>query len=181
VAQFGDPLFGEEEFSMTLWQVALSDSITPTDTIAKKVFITLQDTQNTVDSISDGVSLTAFMDNIRLGNAGIGVLFGNWEFGETTFMQTDLGGNLLLMPIKVLSDSITLSDFLAPFSVSKALSDTITLASTISFDQSIILADVLFLSEVIHVEITNKALMDTIRLNDWLQMKLNASEPWGDN
>lgn len=181
MATFGTPLFGEEEFSMTMFLLSLSETVTMTDTIAKKIFITLQDSQNTVDSISDGVSLTAFHENILLGNAGLGVLFGDWNFGQTTFMKSDLGGNLLLMPIKVLPETITLSDFLAPFAISKTLTDILTLASSITFSDSFFLSDVMFLSESIRVEITNKALSDSIRLNDWLQMKLTAAEPWSDN
>ena len=181
MALFGDPLFGEEQFAFNQYEVVATESMTLSDTLTKSVSMTLQDSQNTVDAISDGVSLSAFMDNLRLGPTGIGTLFGTYMFGEAMWQKTEIDGNLLLMPIKVLTDTMTLSDTLQPFSISKELLETLTLSSANTFEIDQVLSDFLFFDEDIKVEITNKALNDSIRLNDWLTVKLKpASEPWGD-
>lgn len=180
MAQFGEPLFGESNFAYSVFVVTCTETITSTDTIAKSVSITLQDSQNSVDAISDGVSLAAFMDVVPLGNAGIGVLFGDWNFGTTTWEKSDIGGNLLLMTGKLFQENLTPTDALAPFTIGKGLFDAVMSADVISFATEHALLDFIFMTDLARVEISNKALNDSIRLNDWLTMKLLPSEPWGD-
>lgn len=180
MAQFAEPLFGETNFAFSLFVANCNETITSTDTIAKSVSLTLQDSQNSVDAVSDGVSLAALMDVIPLGNAGIGVLFGDWLFGEITWEKADIGGNLLLMANKVMTEGIVFTDAIGPFTANKALFDALMSTDAINFATDHELLDFLFMSDLARVEISNKALSDEIRMNDWLTIKVLPSEPWGD-
>lgn len=71
------------------------------------------------------------------------------------------------------SETMTAADATEMANLLKTLSDSLTLASSIIFLDSIFLADFTFMDDMIQIQFTNKALNDTIRLADWLSIERN--------
>lgn len=83
--------------------------------------------------------------------------------------------------ITSLSETITETDGTQLADLFKALSDSLSESDAIVFSVDQLLSDILFIDESIQIQFTNKALADTVRLADWLQIERNpAQNGWFD-
>jgi hypothetical protein len=154
--QYNSGRYNEHQYNTDFYSLLLSDSLAPSDSLTKYVFIVKLDSS----SLSDSRTMSDTVHNLL-----------------ETITSSDVRK---MLPQLTKSETVILSDVLLPFSVYKALSETVTLSSVITFDVSQILMDFIFFSEYIKVEITNKALNDTIRINDWLSIQKSPVSHWHD-
>lgn len=83
--------------------------------------------------------------------------------------------------ITTLAESITETDGTQLADLFKALSDSLSESDAVVFSVDQLLSDILFIDESIQIQFTNKALSDTVRLADWLQIERNpAQNGWFD-
>lgn len=180
--QYNSTTYNSGEYNITAHDLTLSDSFSETDVLTKQIFAVKTESQPSVDALSDADSLAAFLDTITiLQRATYGNPYNSIEYNAAMYNRTVDNDEVLLQVTKVLQDSITSSDFIAPFSVQKSLLETITETDTIIFFSDLMLNDFVFISEFIRVEITNKALNETLRLADWLSIERNpVNNEWYD-
>lgn len=173
--QYNESEYNGDEYNLTNYTQTLVETITPTDaTVAKSVSMLRTDSQGTADVISDGVSLTAFLETVSiLQRAKTPFAYNNGMYNQYMYNARLDEDEILLLTIKALNDSISSTDFLQPFSISKVLLETLTETDVRIMMANKSLLEFLFLSEFFQIEITNKALNDTVRLADWLTIKQN--------
>ena len=155
--QYNTGRYNEHQYNTDFYSLLLSDSLSATDSdVVKDIFITKSDSTSLSESQVVDDTLAVLTEVIT-----------------STDVRT-------LIPYLTEVETITLSGTLLPFTISQVLLDTITLADVKTFSMATCLMDFLFFSELIKVEITNKALNDTIRLNDWISIKKPFVEYWRD-
>lgn len=180
--QYNESQYDGDSYNLTNYTSLLLESVSSSDDISKQVSITKTDSQGTADVISDGVSLTALLDTVTIIQRAITPFpYNNGMYNQYMYNARMDEDEILLMATKALLDSVTPSDFLAPFSAEKVVLETVSGADAVSFVSSMSLLDFMFLSEFITIQITNKALNDTIEVSDWLTIKQNPqSVEWFD-
>lgn len=181
--QYNESQYNGDEYNLTNYTATLTESITPSDgTVAKSMSIVKTDSQAAADALSDGISLTAFLDTITiLQRAHTPFAYNNGMYNQYMYNSRLDEDEVLLMATKVLSASVTASDFMQPFSISKKILESLSETDTILFSTETTLDDFVFLSELMRIEITNKALNDTLRISDWLSIKRNPQNvEWYD-
>lgn len=169
------------EYNGTLSVLGLAESLSSADSLNKSISLVKVEAQPSMDALSDAETLAAFLDTITiLQHATYGHVYNSAEYNAAMYNRTADQDEVLLQATKALVDAITSSDALAPFSASKLLSETISEAVAIFFTQNPVLSDFVFMTDDVRPEISNKALTDTIRVNDWLEFTHTPfTEYWG--
>lgn len=182
--QYNSTTYNAGEYNITAHDVNLSDILTETDNLSKMPGIIRTDSQSSVDALSDGVSLAAFLDTITIRHqASYGNPYNSFSYNEATYNAVFDDDEVLLQIGKFLDgDSVTLMDTVGSFVLEKTLLETITGSDVItSFDSVKSLLDFVFMSELFTIQVTNKALNETLRLADWLSIERNPQvNNWGD-
>jgi hypothetical protein len=182
MAQYNDFQYNGEEYNLTAYVQSCTETVTASDDLTKSVSITRTDSQASADALSGNGNLAAFLETVSiLQRAKTPFYYNgggyNWYMYNARLDEDEV----LLFVNKVLSDAMSLSDFLAPFVIEAVLSETISDADTLSFSTDTSFYDFVFLSEYFRIEITNKALNDTLRVADWLSIERNpANSEWYD-
>lgn len=181
--QYNSTTYNGGEYNLTAHDVNLFDSVTETDDLTKEAGIVKTESQASVDALSDGVSLAAMLDTITiLHRASYGNPYNSFSYNESAYNGVFDDDEVLLSIGKVLDDSLSTTDVLAPFVLEKNLAETIASVDVItSVATTKSLLEFLFVSELFSIQVTNKAVGDTIRLADWLSIERSpASDNWGD-
>lgn len=183
--QYNESQYNGDEYNVTNYTATLTESLTESDaTVAFSMGIVKTDSQGTADALSDGVSLAALLDTVTIyQRANTPFAYNNGRYNDFMYNARADEDEILLMATKFLADNtVSMSDFLAPFTVQKSLSETMTsIDATVFFFDFTALPDVVVMDELFSIQITNKALGATIRLNDWLSIEQNPqSDQWGD-
>lgn len=181
--QYNSTTYNAGEYNITAHDLNLSDILTETDELSKMPGIIRTDSQASVDALSDGVSLAAFLDAVTIRHqATYGNPYNSFSYNEATYNAVYDDDEVLLQIGKVLEDTTTLTDAIGPFVSEKVLLETITGSDVItSFDSVKSLLDFVFMSELFNIQFTNKALNETLRLADWLSIERNPQvNNWGD-
>lgn len=173
MAQYNTDAYNDTQFNLTQFAVGLLETVTPTDTLTKEIGIVKTDSEALADVISDGVNMAAMLETVnilqraRTPHMYNGGLY-NWYMYNTRLDDDEI----LLMAQKALTDSFTSSDAITSINAIKVLLETLTPADSLAMSQ--ILApfiEFLFSFDAVRAEISNKALYDTIRVNDWLTIR----------
>lgn len=182
MAQYNDQQYNGEEYNLTAYVQTCTETIAASDDLTKSVSVIRTDSQGTADALSGNDNLAAFLETVSiLQRAKTPFYYNGGNYNWYMYNSRLDDDEIIILTIKALSDSIGSSDFIAPFMVEKLLSETVTDVDTLSFSASLSLFDFIFLSEFFRIEITNKALNDTIQVNDWLTVKQSPqSVEWYD-
>lgn len=180
--RYNDTQYNAGEYNFTLFVQNLSESMTESDTLTKSVISVRTESQATADVLSDSQSLAAFLETVSiLQRATYGVVYNSVGYNEAMYNATVDNDELLLQIGKVLQDSVGSTDAITTLNAIKGLIESITETDVLLFIQSPMFNDFVFLSEFIRIEITNKALNETLRLADWLTIKRKpGSNEWYD-
>ena len=159
MALYNTTYYNADQYNLTADLLALSEAITPTDaTITKSIFTLRQDSMAEMDTIGHNIGPDEIMDM------------------------------LLLTELRTFSVSFPRADSLALIQTFAALLDLAALLETIISTDAIMhesqpaLFDIIFVEDPnFIIEISNKALSDTVRLADWLSIERTPSvDGWGD-
>lgn len=180
--KYNEKQYNGGSYDLTNYSSTLIESIAPADTLSKSVSSLRTESQATADAIGGSDTLQAFLETITiLQRAKTPFAYNNGRYNDYMYNARADEDEILLMATKVLLDSVVSSDFIAPFSAQKALLETITDTDSISFSGATMMFDFVFLSEYFRIEITNKALNETLLLADWLTIKQSPqSVEWFD-
>lgn len=177
--QYNLKRYNAGEYNITAFSVNLSDSMTESDTLTKRVTTFRTDSQGTADTIADRDNMAALLETVTIyQHAYTPFGYNNGRYNDFMYNRRVDQDEVLLMPIKALADSFTLSDALGGFLPNKALAESITEATVIFFLTNPLMQDFLFLDTAIRVEISNKAISDVIRINDWLLIRKIEAGEW---
>lgn len=102
------------------------------------------------------------------------------KYGQRNYndQRYDIDG---VFHITSLSETMTETDATQIADAIKALSDSLSISDTIILGSDLFFFDLLFLDSTILIQFTNKALMDTVRMADWVSIKRNpAQNGWFD-
>lgn len=182
MATYNSEPYNETAYNLVQFIAVLSESLSESDTITKSAVTVRIDSQASADALSDAASLSAFLDTVSiLQRATYGAVYNNLEYNAGMYNRTVDDDEVLLQATKALTDSLSFTDQIGPFLAYKVMSETLAGADVTFFTTGYALIDFMFLSEFFRIEITNKALSDTLRLADWLSIKQNPqSNDWGD-
>lgn len=181
--QYNAYQYNASEFNLISYDVNLFDSVTESDEVLKMPQIVRTDSQGTADALSDGFSLAAMMDTVTIyQRASTPFAYNNGRYNDFMYNIRADEDEILLMPTKALPDTVTITDVMASFSIEHILSDTLTSTDgTVAFMATSEMVEVVVLDEIFRLEVTNKALNETLRINDWLTIKQRPqSDNWGD-
>jgi hypothetical protein len=181
--QYNESEYNGDSYNLTNYTQTLSETITDSDaTVAFSVSIVKTDSQGSADALSDGVSLAAMLDTITiLQRAKTPFAYNNGRYNDYMYNARADEDEILLAPTKVLVESLSSTDFMQPFIIAKVITELITDVDILAFSGIHVLNDFIFLSEYFRIEITNKALNDTIRLADWLSIERTpVNNEWAD-
>lgn len=181
--QYNERQYNGSAYDLTNFTYTLVESIVPTDgTVAKSISALRTESQGTADTIGGSDTLQAFLETITiLQRAKTPFAYNNGRYNDYMYNARADEDEILLMATKVLLDSISSSDFIAPFSISKTLLEIITDTATVSFIPAFTLLESVFIDEFARVEISNKALNETLRTADWLTIdRRPVNQEWGD-
>lgn len=185
MAVYNEKMYDATSYNLTEYAADLSETVTATDgTITKSIGAVKTDSQGTADALSDGVSLAAMLDTVVIyQHARTPFAYNNGMYNQFMYNARLDEDEILLMAIKENLDDILASDVLQPFVISKNLPETIpTVDATVFFFDFTLIPDIVIIDESgFRVEITNKALDATLRVNDWLSIEQSPqSDNWGD-
>lgn len=181
--QYNESQYNGDSYNLTNYTVTLVEAVTPADaTITKDISAVRTESQGTADAIGGSASLQAFLETVTIyQRANTPFAYNNGMYNQFMYNARADEDEILLMTTKALSDSLTLTDAIGPFVVLQLLSETITDIDTISFSSVLRPIDFIFLSEFFRIEITNKALNETLRVADWLSIERNpVNNEWYD-
>lgn len=183
--QYNESQYNGDSYNLTNYTSTLTETVTPSDaTITKSIIAVKMDSQGTADAISDGVSLAAMLDTVTIyQRANTPFAYNNGKYNDFMYNSRADEDEILLMATKVLNgEAVFSNDFLAPFAVEKSFTETQPVSDlTVFFFDITALTDVVIAEELFRIEITNKALGATLRLNDWLSIEQSPqSDQWGD-
>jgi hypothetical protein len=183
MAQYNSDVYNDTQYNLTAFAVGLLETITPSDSLSKSIEIVKTDSEALADVISDGVNMAAMLETVNIlqrartphpYNSGLY----NWYMYNTRLDDDEI----LLMAQKALTDSFTSSDAITSISMIKEQLETLTPSDSLAMTN--ILApfiEFLFSFDAVQREISNKALYDTIRINDWLTIRHTPFvEYWND-
>jgi hypothetical protein len=181
--QYNESGYNGDSYNLTNYTSTLVETITPIDaTVAKDIFALRIESQGTADTIGGSDTLQAFLETVTILQRALTPFpYNNGMYNQYMYNARMDEDEILLMATKVLVDSISSSDALAPFSIEHAIFETITDVDTITFSLDFSVFDFIFLSEYFRIEITNKALDETLQISDWLTIKQSPqSVEWFD-
>lgn len=183
--QYNESLYNGDSYNLTNYAQTMTESIPVSDaTVLMSVGIVKTDSQGTADVLSDGVSLAAMLDTVTIfQRAHVPFAYNTGMYNQFMYNAKFDDDEILLMANKVFTDDIIPTAILQPFVIDKNLPETVsTVDQTVFFFDFTLLPDVVVIDESnFKVEITNKALDATLRLNDWLSIEQNPqSDNWGD-
>lgn len=182
--QYNETQYNNASYNFTQFALGCLETITPTDSLTKSVSIIKTDSQASVDALSDGVSLHAILDSVQfVHRARYANPYGAFGYNEAMYNLIEDDDEVLLTVFKAITDAIGSADSLAYiWTAYKTLAETITGSSAITaFDVTTVLLETVFILETTRVEISNKALNESIRTADWLTIdRKPAQEEWGD-
>lgn len=183
MAQYNTDTYNDTQYNLTQFVASLTETITASDDLTKQIGVVKTDSEALADVISDGVSMAAMLETVnilqraRTPHMYNGGLY-NWYMYNTRLDDDEI----LLMAQKALTDSFTSSDAIISIDMIKECLETLTPADSLAMSQ--ILApfiEFLFSFDAARAEISNKALYDTIRVNDWLTIRHTPFvEYWND-
>lgn len=182
--QYNESQYNGDSYNLTNYTQTLVETITPSDAaLTFSVGMVRTDSQGTADALSDGVTLAAILDTVTIyQRAHTPFAYNNGRYNDFLYNLRADEDEILLMAGKMLTgDAIILTDELRPFLIEKVLLESFTESDVLSFIVQPIFDEFVFLSEFFRIEITNKALNETLRLADWVTIKQNPqSEEWFD-
>lgn len=182
--QYNESMYNGDSYNLTNYTQTLVETMTEVDgTIAKSISVVRTDSQGTADALSDGVSLAAILNTVTIfQRARTPFAYNNGMYNQFMYNARFDEDEILLMAGKLHLEDMFLSAVMQPFAVEMVRLEVITpVDQTVFFFDLTTLDDFVFLSEFIHVEITNKALNDTLRLADWLSIERNpVNNEWYD-
>jgi hypothetical protein len=180
--QYNESLYNGDSYDLTSYTQTLVETITPVDTLIKDISVLRTDSQGTADTLGGSASLQAFLETITiLQRAKTPHAYNTGRYNDYMYNARLDEDEILLAPTKVLLDSLNPIDYLQPFVIDKVITELITDTDTLSLSAILVLNDFIFLSEYFRIEITNKALHDTIRLADWLSIERTpVNNEWAD-
>lgn len=181
--QYNSSLYNSSSYDLTLFQVIYTESVSSADILTKSVGVVKTDSQGSADALSDGSSLTAFLETIRFDlRAATPFSYNSGRYNDYMYNRRLDEDEILLYAKKVLGDSISESDNVATVaSYLRTLSDSFSEADTVLFMGTTVRDEFLFLSEFFRIEISNKALNETLRVADWMTIKrLAGNTEWHD-
>lgn len=184
--QYNESLYNGDSYNLTNYAQTLTETMTEMDaTVTKNISTTKTDSQGTADALSDGVTLSALLDTVTIfQRAYTPFAYNNGQYNVFMYNARFDEDEILLMATKFLNDNdVIVTDELEPFVIDKNASETVPVTDqTVFFFDFTALPDVVVIDESnFKVEITNKALNATLRLNDWLSIEQNPqSDNWGD-
>lgn len=181
--QYNESLYNGDSYNLTNYTSTLVETIAPTDSgVAFSIGVVKTESQGTADAIGGSASLQAFLETITiLQRAQTPFAYNNGTYNQYMYNARLDEDEILLMATKALMDSMTLTDFLQPFSIQKELLETISDIDTVTFMASSSLLDLVICDALAKVEISNKAVNETVRVADWLSIERRpANNEWGD-
>lgn len=181
--QYNESEYNGDEYNLTNYTTTLVESVTPTDaTVIKSIISKRIESQGTADTIGGSDTLQAFLETITIiQRAKTPFAYNTGMYNQFMYNARLDEDEILLMATKALSDAITSSDFMAPFSIIHLLTETITDTAVVFFMVNILLEESVFIDEFARVEISNKALNEIIRVADWLTIdRKPVNQEWGD-
>lgn len=182
--QYNESQYNGDSYNLTEYAQTLVETITPSDaTVAFSVGIVRMDSQGTADAISGNAALQAFLDTVTIyQRANTPFAYNNGRYNDFMYNVRTDEDEILLMPGKMLTgNDVVVTDELRPFLIDKVMLESFSESDVLSLTSQPLFDDFVFLSEFFRIEITNKALDETLRLADWVTIKQNPqSEEWFD-
>lgn len=181
--QYNESQYNGDSYNLTNYSTTLVETITPSNAaLTFSVGLLRTDSQGTADAISGNAALQAFLDTVTIyQRAHTPFAYNNGRYNDYMYNARADEDEILLMATKALSDSIASSDTVGDFIIDKLLSESVSETDAILFASAVVYDDFIFLSEFFRIEITNKALNETLHLADWVTIKQNPqSEEWFD-
>lgn len=181
--QYNESEYNGDSYDLTNYTSTLVETITPTDAdITKSISAIRTESQGTADTIGGSDTLQAFLETVTiLQRALTPFAYNNGMYNQYMYNARMDEDEILLMATKILLDSIASTDVMQPFNIEKVILETIADLDTITFIADTSYFDFVFLSEFFRIEITNKALNETILTADWLTIKQSPqSMEWFD-
>lgn len=77
-----------------------------------------------------------------------------------------------------LSDSVAPTEATDVMDVLKVLNESISFMSTTVFNAETSFFDIVLIDEIFSIQVTNKSLMDAVRLADWLSIRRTNTGEW---
>jgi len=173
--QYNESVYNGDSYNLTNYNVNLVEIIISTDADVLKMLSMLRvDSQGTADTIGGSATLQAFLETVTIyQRAHTPFAYNNGMYNQFMYNARADEDEILLAATKALEDNIISVDTLGDFLTDKLLSETVPNVDTLVFSGDFLFQDFLFLSEFHRIEITNKALDDTLRLADWLAIERN--------
>lgn len=181
--QYNESQYNGDSYNLTNYTSTLVETIAPIDaTVSKSISSLRVESQATSDTIGGSDTLQAFLETITiLQRARTPFAYNTGMYNQYMYNARLDEDEILLMATKALSDTITSSDTVGAFSVIRLLIDTIIDTDTVFFGAETFLQESVFLDEFARVEVSNKALNETIRTADWLTIdRRPVNQEWGD-
>lgn len=182
--QYNEDLYNGSSYNLTAYSATLVESIAPVDaTVTKSIGILRTDSQASADALGGSASLQAFLETVTFyQRAHTPFAYNNGMYNQFMYNVRADEDEILLMATKALQDSVALNDTLGAFEFAKLLVEALTPTdAAILFATSLVLDEFIFLSEFHRIEITNKALNETLRVADWLSIERNpVNQEWYD-
>jgi hypothetical protein len=175
-------LYNASQFNLTQFAQGCLEALVATDSdIVKDIFTRRTESQNTSDLLSDGATLAAFHETVNIyQHAYTAFSYNNSRYNWNMYNLRLDEDEILLRAIKALSDSQGSSDAITALSAIHMLADALSSSDVMFIQSGPTLYDYLFIGESFHIGISNKALPETIRVNDWLQIDKPFVEAWHD-
>lgn len=179
--QYNELTYNASQYDLIQFSQTCTEALSESDVLAKQASTLRIDSQATADAISDGATLSAFLETVNIyQHAYTPLVYNNSRYNWNTYNIRFDEDEILLRAMKVLIESQGSSDVIMAFSVWKSLADSLTSSDAMMLMPQPVLDEFVFLSESFRIEVANKALMDIIRTNDWLQIKKVFVEYWHD-
>lgn len=181
--QYNESQYNGDEYNLTNYTQTLVETVSPVEaTLVKSMTTRRTESQGTADTIGGSDTLQAFLETVSiLQRAKTPFAYNTGMYNQYMYNARLDEDEILLMATKVLLDTITPSDFIAPFSIIHLLTETITDTAIVFFMATIFLEESVFIDEFARVEISNKALNEIIRTADWLSIERRpVNQEWGD-
>lgn len=180
---YNSQLYDGGSYDLTSFNVTYTESIASSDDLTKSVGIVKTDSQGTADALSDGASLAAFLETIRFDlRARTPFSYNNGRYNDYMYDTRLDEDEITLLTIKVLTDSFSESDSVSTIAdYLRTLSESFSETDAVNFMANALMEESIFIDEIGRVEISNKALNETLRVADWLTIdRKPVNQEWGD-
>ncbi len=156
MAHYNSKKYNDTAYNITTTLKSLVDSLSLSDDISKQVLQLLSDSTTTSDTITDDL----------------------YKLLEDYILHADVESVLFL------TDKLEVMNLTEDLQIAfqKSLVESLTLAESFNttWFAERLFQDIIFLDESFSKQVTNKGLFDSIRLNDWLSVKLSPANQWSD-